>query len=87
MFKQGRIRWQNVEEKKLKKLKRKLEEEKEEDSLLFINALFNFIFKKGVFFYSWFSKICIRPSALSIFFWTSSGVIFKTASNSDFNLS
>ena len=50
MFKQGRIRWLNEEEKKLKKLKRKLEEEEEEDSLLFINALFNFIFKKGVFF-------------------------------------
>ena len=54
MFKQGRIRWQNVEEKKLKKLKRKLkkEEEEEEDSLVFVNALFNFSFKKGVFFIS-----------------------------------
>ena len=35
-FKQGRIRWLNVEEKKQKKLKRKLkEEEEEEDSFLF----------------------------------------------------
>ena len=51
-LKQGRIRWQNVEEKKLKKLKRKLKkEEEEEDSLLFINALFNYLFKKGVFLF------------------------------------
>ena len=38
--------------KKLK-LKRKLkkEEEEEEDSLVFVNALFNFSFKKGVFLF------------------------------------
>jgi len=51
LFKQGRIRWLNVEEKKLKKLKRKLKEEEEEDSLLFINALFNYFLKKGVFLF------------------------------------
>jgi len=52
LFKQGRIRWLNVEEKKLKKLKRKLKkEEEEEDSLLFTNALFKFKIKKGVFLF------------------------------------
>jgi len=35
LFKQGRIRWLNVEEKKLKKLKKLREEEKEEDSFAF----------------------------------------------------
>ena len=36
-LKQGRIRWLNVEEKKLKKLKKlKKEEEEEEDSFAFL---------------------------------------------------
>ena len=35
-LKQGRIRWLNVEEKKLKKLKKQKEEEEEEDNFAFL---------------------------------------------------
>jgi len=88
LFKQGRIRWLNEEEKKLKKLKKQKEEKEEEDSFAFLQTpfLINYFLKRA-FFYTVVSEICTLPNALSIFFCTSSGLTFKTASNSDLSLS
>ena len=51
--------------KKAKKAKRRRRRRRE--LRFFINALFNYFFKKGVF-YSVVSEICTLPRALSIFF-------------------
>ena len=68
MFKTRENKMAKRRRKKAKKAKKAKKKKKKKKIIsLFINALFNYFFKKGVF-YSVVSEICTLPRALSIFF-------------------